>query len=61
MEDKVFHAVFVFNDKEGIAELKVPANNIEQRNSWVLALWEDKIVGGAKEEHLKAFYLELDT
>lgn len=61
MEDRVFHVVFVFNDKEGITELKVPANNIEQRNSWVLALWEDKVVGGVKEEHLKAFYLELGT
>ena len=57
MKDKILCAVFVFNDKEGITELRVPANDIEQRNGWVVALLYDKVVGGAKEEHLKAFYL----
>ena len=58
MEDKILYAVFMFNNKEGMTELRVPADSIEQRNGWVLALWNDKVVGGAKEEYLKAFCLE---
>lgn len=51
-------AVYVFNNTEGITELKVPADGIEQINGWVLALWNDKVIGGVKEEYLKAFYLK---
>lgn len=61
MEDKLFHAVFMFNDKDGITELRIPANNIEQRSGWVLALYNEKVIGGVKEEYLKAFCLEPDT
>ena len=53
--------VYVFNTDEGITELRIAANGIEQRNGWVLALWEDNIVGGVKEEYLKAFYLEVNN
>ena len=49
--------VYVFNNTEGVTELRVPADNIEQRNGWVLALSNDMVVGGVKEEYLKAFYL----
>ena len=53
--------VYVFNTDKGITELRIVANSIEQRNGWVLALWEDKVVGGVKEEYLKAFYLEVNN
>ena len=53
--------VYVFNTNEGIAELRILANSIEQRNGWILALWKDKVVGGVKEEYLKAFYLEVNN
>lgn len=58
MGNKLLNAIFVFNNTEGITELKILADNIEQRNGWVLALWNDMVVGGVKEEYLKAFYLE---
>lgn len=54
------YIVYVFNSTEGITELRILANSIEQRNGWVLAFYDDKMVGGVKEEHLKAFYLEVD-
>ena len=60
MEDKVLRVVYVFNSEEGLTELRVLADSIEQRNGWVLAFCHDKMVGGVKEEHLKAFYLEVD-
>lgn len=58
MGNKLLNAIFVFNNTEGITELKILADNIEQRNGWVLALSNDMVVGGVKEEYLKAFYLE---
>lgn len=57
MGNNILEAVYIFNNTEGITELKVPADGIEQRNGWVLALWNDMVVGGVKEEYLKAFYL----
>lgn len=57
MENTILKAVFVFNNSEGITELKIPADGIEQRNGWVLAVWQNAVVGGVKEEYLKAFYL----
>ena len=59
MENKILEleVVYIFNNTEGITELIVSADSIEQRNGWVLALWNNQVVGGAKEEHLKAFYL----
>ena len=57
MIDNVLDAVYIFNNTEGITELKVPANNIEQRSGWVLALLNNKVISGVKEEYLKAFYL----
>ena len=57
MGNTILEAVYVFNNTEGITELKVPADSIEQINGWVLALWNDKVIGGVKEEYLEAFYL----
>ena len=57
MENKMFEVVYIFNNTDGITELRVVANGIEQRNGWVLALWNDMVVGGVKEEYLKAFRL----
>ena len=57
MENDILKAVFIFNNSEGITELKLPADDIEQRNGWVLAIWENAVIGGVKEEYLKAFYL----
>ena len=59
MKNEILNVVFIFNNKEGMTELRVLADSIEQRNGWILALYKNMIVGGAKEEHLKAFYLEL--
>lgn len=57
MENNILKAVFVFNYTGGITELKIPADDIELRNGWVLAIWNNAIIGGVKEEYLKAFYL----
>lgn len=57
MESNLLNAVFLFNDTEGTTELRMLADDITQRNGWVLALWHDRVIGGAKEECLKAFYL----
>lgn len=59
MGNKLLDAVFVFNDAKGIDELRILADSIEQRNGWVLAIWNDRVVAGAKEEYLKAFYLAI--
>lgn len=61
-EDKFvpIYIVYVFNNAEGLTELRILADSIEQRNGWVLAFWRNQMVGGVKEEHLKAFYLEVD-
>jgi hypothetical protein len=59
MGNNILEAVFVFNNAERTTELRVPANSIEQRSAWVLALLDDKVVGGVKEEYLRAFYLTL--
>lgn len=61
MGNAILEAVYLFNNTEGITELRVPADDIEQINGWVLAIWNDKVVGGVKEEYLKAFYLQLST
>lgn len=58
MGNTILEAVYVFNNTEGITELRVPADDFEQRNGWILALWNDKVIGGVKEEYLKAFYLK---
>lgn len=57
MENNILKAVFLFNNSEGVTELEIPADDIEQRNGWVLAVWNNAVVGGVKEEYLKAFYL----
>ena len=56
--DNALKLVYVFDSEEGLTELRVLADSIEQRNGWVLAIWRNQIMGGVKEEHLKAFYLE---
>ena len=63
MEDNKFvpiYIVYVFNNTEGLTELRILADSIEQKNGWVLAFYNNQMVGGVKEEHLKAFYLEVD-
>lgn len=52
--------VYVFKSTEGCAELRILADGIQQINGWILALWEGQVVGGVKEEYLKAFYLEIN-
>ena len=59
MENIMTRVVYVFDNTEGQTELRVLADSIEQRSGWVLAIWKNHIVGGVKEEYLKAFYLEL--
>lgn len=59
MGNKLLEAVYLFNNAEGVTELRVLADGIEQRNGWILAIWNDRVVAGAKEEYLKAFYLEI--
>lgn len=60
MESNMY-AVYVFDTDEGVTELKVLADSIEQRNGWILALWHNQVTGGVKEEYLKAFYLRAET
>lgn len=57
MGNRILEAVYIFNNTEGMTELRIPADSIEQRNGWVLAIWNDSVIGGVKEEKLKAFYL----
>ena len=57
MGNTILEAVYVFNNTEGITELRVPADSIEQRSGWVLAICNGEVIGGVKEEYLKAFYL----
>lgn len=59
MGNVLLNAVYLFNNTEGTTELKILADSIEQRNGWVLAIWNDRVVAGVKEEYLKAFYLEI--
>lgn len=59
MENNVSRAVYILKNTEECSELGVLADSIEQRNGWVLAIWRNQIIGGVKEEHLKAFYLEV--
>ena len=58
MRNEMLDAVFIFNDIEEMTTLRVPADKIEQRNGWILALWNDEIISGVKAEYLKAFYLD---
>ena len=58
--ENLTNIVYVFNNTDGITELRVLADDIEQRAGWVLAIWKNHIIGGVKEECLKAFYLEAD-
>lgn len=57
MENKILEVIYIFNNTEEITELRVLADSIEQINGWILALWNGEVVGGVKEEYLKAFYL----
>ena len=68
MENQISRVVYILDTperildtSERIAELKVVADSVEQRGDWVFAIWNDKIVGGVKIAHLKAFYLEYYT
>lgn len=57
MEDNVLEAVFVFNGADGVDELRLLADDINQKSGYVLAIWKGKVVGGVKEEYLRCFYL----
>lgn len=57
MECVMTRVVYIFNTGE-LEELRVLADRIEQKNGWVLAIWKDHVIGGVKEEYLKAFCLE---
>lgn len=61
MENVKLDAVFIFKNTEGITELRIPAHDIEQRNGWLLALWNKKMVGCVREEYIKACYLQPST
>ena len=58
MEKTIFEAVYLFNDADGVAKIKVPVTSIKQINGWVLAMFDGNVVGGVKEEYLRAFYLK---
>lgn len=58
--ENTLRLVYVFDATEGLTELRVLADSVEQRSGWVLAIWRNQVVGGVKEEYLKAFYLEAD-
>ena len=58
MGDNISRVVYILKDTEGCVELVVLADSIEQRNGWVLAIWHNQVIGGVREEYLKAFYLE---
>lgn len=61
MENNALRVVYVFNNAEGEIELRVSADSVEQRDGWILAILRNKVVGGVKEECLKAFYFEANT
>ena len=57
MEDNALELVFVFNNADGVDELRLLADDIEHKSGCVLAIWKNKVVGGVKEEYLRCFYL----
>lgn len=59
MNNIMTRVVYIFDKTEGLEELRVLADRIEQQNGWILAIWKDHVIGGVKEEHLKAFYLDV--
>lgn len=60
-ETNVLILVYVLDTTEGLTELRVLADSVEQRNGWILAIWHNQVIGGVKEEYIKAFYLETDS
>lgn len=60
-ETNVLRLVYVLDTTEGLTELRVLADSVEQRNGWILAIWHNQVIGGVKEEYIKAFYLEADS
>ena len=58
MKKNMTRVVYILNNTDGITELQVFADSIEHRNGWLLALWNGEVMGGVKDEYLKAFYLE---
>ena len=59
MKNELLEVVYIFNNAKGISELRILADSIEQRNEWILALCNGDVVGGVKEEYLRAFYMEV--
>lgn len=58
MEKAIFEAIYIFNDADGVTKIKIPVTNIKQINGWILAMFDGSVVGGVKEEYLRAFYLK---
>ena len=58
--ENITNIVYVLNDANGISQLRILADSVEQRNGWILAIWNGKVMGGMKEECLKAFFLEVN-
>ena len=58
MENTLLRAVYLYNNTEETIQLKILADRFEQKDGWILAIWNDRIVAGVKEKYLKAFYLE---
>lgn len=58
MENEVLRVIYILDTPEGITELKVVAHGVQQEGDWVLAIWNNNVVGGVKMAHLKAFYVE---
>lgn len=48
MRNSITRIVYVLNGTNKDAELRVPADTIEQKNGWVLAVWRNQVVGGVK-------------
>ena len=59
--ENITNIVYMVNDINGVSEVRILADSVEQRNGWVLALWQGQIMGGIKEECLKAFFLETNN
>ena len=59
MNNIMTRVVYIFDKTEGLEELRVLADRIEQKDGWILAIWKDHVIGGVKEEHLKTFYLDV--
>ena len=54
-ETNVLRLVYVLDTTEGLTELRVLADSVEQRNGWILAIWHNQVIGGVKKRTHKSF------